>query len=117
MAKLALGRRGSVNIQSSEGCVSQRVFMAAWVRNLNRGLGLTPSSLAVALHFDETLMQAPEDVWMLKGRRNRGEAANRQWAYEWRLRWQGKFGNLECNDVDSVDVLRNKAILWVPEFV
>ncbi len=80
---------------------------AQWIRERNRTHGLAPTSALVRRLYDEFLSQHPVDIAFQRFEKRTG--ANQAWSSRFRARWGGRFGTLQCTDVDTVEVLREKA--------
>ena len=80
---------------------------AQWVSRVNATRGVAPSSQAVYSVFLEWRQQAPAEY--LPRDLDRSLAWRRQWACRWRERWEASMGNLKTGDLDTREILRQKA--------
>lgn len=80
---------------------------AQWVSRVNATRGVAPSSQAVYSVFLEWRQQAPADY--LPRDLDRSLAWRRQWACRWRERWEASMGNLKTGDLDTREIMRQKA--------
>ena len=83
---------------------------AQWVSRVNATRGVAPSSQAVYNVFLEWRQQAPLE-YQPRDLAGRSFARRRDWAWRWRSRWEASVGNLKTGDLDTRDVLRQKARL------
>ena len=82
--------------------------VAQWVRDVNRGRGVAPSS---SLVYDQMLKYMEGLPPPIRARivRVRSFNARKLWAVRWRRRWGGAVGTLPLGDVDDPAVLLDKA--------
>ena len=81
---------------------------AQWVSRVNATRGVAPSSRAVYNVFVEWRQQAPQE-YQPRDLEDRSLAWRRNWAWRWRSRWEASVGNLKTGDLDTREVLRQKA--------